>query len=604
MSDLEPTPKPLPPPGEHDSHWRAATPPPADEEELPVPGLGMVGPPTEAETAAEARPPAQEHAAPPRRSWLLLALLPATIALLVVGLVPIRSSALALTCPYQLDREEGFIFFQAMELAQGRTIYPPIDSYPYVVGNYPPVYPLIYAGLMGIFPPSLELGRAIVLFSLLVIVTVLTNIVFRETGRAIAALLAVGLFLATWDVNNWIPFARVDFPAIAFGLLGLMCITSPLRRVGFAAGCLFFTLAFFTKQTQLIAPAAAFAGMIWRREYYRAALFVAVMTSLAGGTMLLVNRLTGGQFLLHTVVYNANEMVPGQLAIWLNHLVRFGALKYLAVAAVLAALLAARHLRLARPPSGESWPRPLHIMPEAFTFLLFSAASVPSIAKVGAAANYLLEFHAAAALLLGLAAGLVANDWERLADARRAVMRAAAGAAVVAITLHAALYAVGIPGMMPAKHKFFSLPPVERLTEIGARTELELAGVTGDILAEEPLFAIRTHHDVLYQPFIMTRLAKEGRWDQRRFLMDLGTGRFEIIVANQDLFDTPPELVVGFTPEMLAVIQARYLLYSRIGGYYLYAPRGSTRQPHTRMIVEHAPAAAPAAAAARLPILA
>ncbi len=43
----------------------------------------------------------------------------------------------ALVYPFQIDVSEGFILQQATALARGQTIYGPIDTPPYLVGNTP-----------------------------------------------------------------------------------------------------------------------------------------------------------------------------------------------------------------------------------------------------------------------------------------------------------------------------------------------------------------------------------------------------------------------------------------------------------------------------------
>ncbi len=518
-----------------------------------------------------------------RANWFLIALLPVVAVLLFVGYRPVARSSAAMAYPYQLDPEEGFLLDQAIHIARGETIYPPIDDYPYTVGNYPPVYPALVAGMLAVAPPGLALGRAVVLLSVLVIVAAISNIVIRETGRAIPAVLAATLFLATWELNDWIAYARADLPAIAFGMAGLVAITSPRRRTGMVAGVLLFAFAFFTKQTQVVAPAAVVIGLLWARETNRAGLFCVLLAAGCAVPVAVLNVATNGEFLRHTVAYNANEMHWDQLLVWIRFVWEWSKFALLAIAALCVPFAWARIRGGANRLPGPAPGAGREMLATAVAFTALSGLSLVSTAKAGAAGNYLLEFRAAGALLTGLAVGRLANLAETNALPLRRVVRIALGTAVVLLWIHAGSFFTNHSARAPVpRHTLLSPGPAEREGELFGYLLIAIQDTPGDVLCEWPVFTILAGKEVLYQPFIMAQLAREGVWDQSAFVRDLRRQRFELIVTTQDLSGNGP--FAGFTDEMREAILSSYERKEIIGQYYLYRPLGSVRKSFTPMV--------------------
>lgn len=523
-------------------------------------------------------------AAPLRRcgigTWLAWALAPVVVVLLWVAYKPIERNAAAMRYPFQLDREEAFLLDQSMRLARMETIYPRLDDYPYTVGNYPPVYPATWAGMLAVAPPSLPIGRALVLLSVLVIAASLAGIVMRETGRAMPALLSVGLFMATWDVNDWIAYARVDLPAIAFGMAGLAAATSVARRrAGLWIGVALFAVAFFTKQTQVIAPAALLLGLVASGQRLRAG-WLAAGTALAiAFPFAALNIATGGEFFRHLVVYNANVMHWDQIAIWIRHLWFFGRFKFVALALLALPLLAARVRKPWRLPPATGAPE---TMTATIAYVVLSGLSIVSVAKAGSACNYLLEFHAACALFAGLAAGRLANLANDGALPFRRPLVAAAVAAFLAMALHAADFV-----SIGSRASLFQPGPPDAQSDVLRIVQLAVQETDGDVLCEEPIYAILAGKPVLYQPFIMSQLAREGKWDETPFVDDLLRARFGIVVTTQDLSrrDVP---LPGFTEGMRDAILKVYKLSRSVGGTYLYIPAESRRRmPEPKVASAH-----------------
>src|SRR5690606_258635 len=131
----------------------------------------------------------------------------------------------------------------------------------------------------------------------------------------------VVLFASSWDVSEWLPFVRVDFTAMAFGLGGMVALVW-MKRGGWAVAGLCFALSVLTKQTMLAAPMAALIGLLWCGRWRDGILMTAA--ALVPWTCVTVafQISTGGEYLRHTVVYNANVFHWGDLLTWLKHLMK------------------------------------------------------------------------------------------------------------------------------------------------------------------------------------------------------------------------------------------------------------------------------------------
>jgi hypothetical protein len=99
------------------------------------------------------------------RAWPLAVLLFIAVSYATVARLPVDRVERAIEFPYQLDGEEGFLLAQAMRLAHGQGLYGSLDHPPYVVDNYPPLYPMVWSVWLRLAGrdavPSLAAGRVI-----------------------------------------------------------------------------------------------------------------------------------------------------------------------------------------------------------------------------------------------------------------------------------------------------------------------------------------------------------------------------------------------------------------------------------------------------------
>ncbi len=484
------------------------------------------------------------------------------LALGVVAFLAIRPAVVVvLAYPYQIDREEGFLVNQAARLVAGETIYPPLTDYPYLVGNYTPLYPAVSA-LMGLLSPS-QIGacRLLTLVSALVAMALVALVTLRFTHSIAAAALGAAIFPATYDVAHWLPFARVDFMAAALGVAGMAVFLLAPRRAGLIAAALLFAAAFHTRQTQLFAPAAVLAVLMMERRWRDAAILGAVSAGVALLAVAALSIVTGGEFWRHTVTYNANEFDWWQLRRWMVHLWFFQ--RWLLLALPVAGVV----LWLARPLASAPENRAAAL---AIVYTLLTAISLVAIAKRGAAANYFIEFHIACALMAGLAVGFGIRRLRGGVPPRIGVVLALLA---MLLALHA--WRLCSPSFLPI---LAPRPPTAADAEAAAQIAVRIADADGPVISEDVQALLLARRPVIYQSFIMAQLANEGKWDPAPFLADVAARRFALIVTEKPIKE---EFYFGFTGEMRDAILASYELEGSMPAYsiggrsarFFYFPR-------------------------------
>lgn len=448
----------------------------------------------------------------------------------------------ALVYPFQIDVSEGFILQQATALARGQTIYGPIDTPPYLVGNYPPLLPLVYAALNGprATLSSLIIGRWLIVATTLLCLFCIAAIVHRLTRRWTLALLAPLIFLINYEVSLWSLVVRVDFPALFLTLAGLLFFVSSPRRWNLATSGLLFTAAAYTRQTAILAPAAC-AIALALHDRRRLAWFIAPAALVGLAALALLQWLTGGEFLRHTVTYNANRMEWPMWLLLMKHEIWFFYRFY--ILALIAALAGGF---LIRSPAATT-PHETTVRATLGLYALLGAASLLSYAKVGAGVNYVLEPLAATLIWLAVSLG-------RLFDAAtpRSCPKLAWTIAVAALLLAHSGRLVLRRGEL-----FSSATPIPYDKICAGEMAQYLRGVKGELLCEEPFFTLLAGQPVRFDPFIMSQLAKEGTWDQAPFLRMIERQDFARIVTDEDLMPPQPAYE-RYTTEMAAAMRRRY----------------------------------------------
>jgi hypothetical protein len=562
-----------------------------------------------------------------RRAAWLTALKTALLGLLVALLVPfvwptVGRMAAGLRYPYQLDSEEGFVCWQAWQLRHGHSIFRRLDSPPYVAATYGPLFPLVSAALLWGKTPAMFGGRLIVALSVLAICIVMGMILWQETRQAMAALLGPLLFFNSYDVYQWLPFYRVDFPALALGMVGLWLLTAGKKTAGgdrlttcptgwrWRAACACFVAMVYTRQVEL-APLIAAWFYLMLRDRPAAWRLLRNVGGWGMGIAAVLTLATRGQFLVHNVYYNANPFSLWQIKTVLvgrtlengrfigGHFYNFN--RFFAIAVIVSLLWFL--LERIRPISEESeiasQPASNHgqdgqaawgMMGLFALYAVVASFGVLGLGKIGAAMNYLIEPKAAWSLFVAMALGKTIRPSATTGKVlgRRAVFVPVA----VVLVFHAAEFVCSstfipmirrLPNNAVAR---FVLTPRNVRAYLASRPQVLFAGDTrnptvadringdrvvemlrttsGPVFCEHAILAMRADTPVYIQPFIMKELALEGKWDQTPVVEALRRKEFALVVTTEDI--TKDGFFFHYTREMVEAMRASYRLRETLDG--------------------------------------
>jgi hypothetical protein len=213
----------------------------------------------------------------------------AVLAYLVIALGHLRY-------PFEVEWMEGGMIDAVRRVASGQKLYvkPTME---YVAFIYTPLWFYVAAGFAKVFGVGFFSARLVSVLASVGVMGYVARFVRREGGGRLAALLAAGLYAATYRLAcAFGDLARVDALSVLLLVAGLYALRfggSTRSRVGAAV---LFALAFFTKQSMLIvfAPVALHAVCVERR---RGLVLAAVGAALMIAGSAALNVVHGGWFL-------------------------------------------------------------------------------------------------------------------------------------------------------------------------------------------------------------------------------------------------------------------------------------------------------------------
>src|SRR5579864_7635046 len=152
----------------------------------------------------------------------------------------------------ELTYGESWLLDGARQVARGEGLYAAPDSVPLMQIAYTPIYYFLVGGLQRAFGDSgYTLGRLVSLVATLLGAGALSASLRKLTGRWSFGLLGAGLFLTqNLTLLLWSSQHRVDPLALGLTLVGLALFS----HGQVAPSAVLFVLAFFTKQTYVVAP--------------------------------------------------------------------------------------------------------------------------------------------------------------------------------------------------------------------------------------------------------------------------------------------------------------------------------------------------------------
>ncbi len=455
--------------------------------------------------------------------------------------------------PFDVDNSEAYLVYQGVRISEGHFLYPKLEEPPYLVDNYPPLYPALIGAGFTFMAPNFHWPRAISLVSTCLTALLLAFWTLRLTRNKPAALLTALVYLSFYHVNNWGALARVDALGVVLAIAALLVFE---KKRSWKMALPLIILSLVTRQTLFAAPLAIYAALLTTQNRKSAHIYFGALlgSGLVIGVILLL--VTSGRAWSHLVIYNANTFRLRDVYYYFN--------QWLSLYTVwgCAPLLI---FLTQYPGSNREGNR---TSPLLFWFTLFAIGEALLCGKIGSAPNYLLSLAAASSVGVGLIYSYLDEVKEYAGNndcvAKRNIP--------LMIFLCACVLQLGSTWHWPNSARSFGYTPTTKDALIGKRLMKDLEKVEGPVLSDRAGIALVAGHLPVFQPFILTQLAQEGRWDQTALLNRIENQEFNKVLLHFDLSD-PRWDRERFTPEMIDVLQKSYALEQSIGAkYFIYRP--------------------------------
>lgn len=503
-----------------------------------------------------------------RWAGLLLVTIAGVFVLANIG-ERIAYASRAIGYPYELVYGEGQVFLHTERILEGKQVYLPIDDDNMVPSLYPPLYHVITAALTGSRDP-LATGRLLSYAAMLLLavgvgggVWLATSELAARSIRGGAALFASLLFWSLEWPHAFAVLMRSDMLANLFAFVGFLSFLAlqPLAS-GVIVTALCFVLAVFSRQSQVVAPAACGLLLVVTGQLRFGVRLLAVMAVIAAVLLVATQVVLGGAFLDHMTAVGTHHFDWGQaLGLLVELCGEYPVLMALALLEVAGTLP-----RLRGMLGGGARPMPARV---AFgVYFLASLGGALLAGKEGADVNYFIELMAVT-----------------VCCAMTTVVRALAVPEEGAATAADRVVAVGIPLLLLCQMLIvgrgtgaeFSIPSAVLTRQHDALVE-SVRRERGTVLSEDPIVVARAGAEPKFLFLEMSELALAGRWDQSRFVRRLRDGEFAMLVSRYDVNrgdERDGRIRFRLTAEMRDAIRAGYRVAGRMGSYIVYRPSPS-----------------------------
>ena len=444
----------------------------------------------------------------PKSSTLVLIINSILIALAIRGIYHIYA---VITFPYDITNGEGFVLRDTAILFNGASIYQPVDRSPFLVSNYPPLFPWIASKFMFFTGPSFLAPRLLSALAFIGIAGLIFYYLYKKNLSIRYCFFGALLFFNSIYVYYWSGWSRVDGLAVFFSLGAIIAIDLKLniRSVLFAAGACFAAAA--TKQSALSAGAAiaCYLLIIDRKMLF---LFVGTWCSLLLSSSLWLNLSTNGEFLRHIITYNQLEWYP---RVFLGQLKNFMATHFLFLL-------------------GYAYFIIMHFKRSRLLIIYATLALITTITtgREGASTNYFIESIAITAILLAV----VITDKMAETTPRR-VQYASFGLIVLQIFFFAfpTLKPVGFFNKNTAE---FGLNPTKADIQACDQLQEYIQKASGPILVENPGFAVINNKEVIGNAAVLKFFRRKG-WNPPvdAFIQTIDAQTYDLIIFQGEAYD-------------------------------------------------------------------
>ncbi|MDD5088729.1 MAG: glycosyltransferase family 39 protein [bacterium] len=231
----------------------------------------------------------------------------AVVAVVAAGLYIVTYLAVALLrlpYPFELEFMEGDSVDQVWRVLHGLPLYAP-PSVDFVPAMYPPLYYYASAAFASVTGLGFLPLRIVSLLASLACFALIGSFVWKQSRDRLAALLAVGLFAATYaESGAWFDTARVDTLMVAFMLGAVWLAWFATKRGHVIASAILCASAIFTKQSAILLPLALLTYLLLARRKH-AVFFGAAFAVAFGVPLLLFEGASHGWFGMYAVTIPA-----------------------------------------------------------------------------------------------------------------------------------------------------------------------------------------------------------------------------------------------------------------------------------------------------------
>ncbi len=431
---------------------------------------------------------------------LLLRRIAKIACIFFVGLVLINSLSVVAD-KFIIDYGEGVILNFSNIISDGGTYFVDINNPPFIQGAYPPAMPLLLSLARAVTPfiPPLNIGRFISLLFGACIFVVIFRIIRLENPASILTTEIAALFIVSPYFISWAPLLRVDMMAVFLSLFGIYIFRKFTTTLIRFASIPIFILAFYTKQSAVIAPIAIMVYLLIKNRK----------------ELLFFSLLYGG--LLATTFYAANVVTDGNLFLHLITYMGFTPLNFSLVPAIYLIFISSNAiiLFLIVKFSRKEFKNEggLYLI-----YTLLSFISIITIGKPGANLNYLIEPTMALIVFLG-----VVVDYKKMYALKTMPLL---------LMIQMILY-LAVGNILITK---FS-----RIDNLGAEIANTYISKLGDdpILSEEPGHLSVNNKLVIYEPFQLGLMGKFGLWDKDKITKLCENKYFSLAIVGWRIKSTP-----------------------------------------------------------------
>ena len=436
---------------------------------------------------------------------------------------------------FSWDDAEPEILDQAWRLARGESIYRGIDTPPYAIPIYPPLYLAFVAALMKFTGLSYLPAKLLSFLSGLSIgwALIRLNREWNKSGQG-GLWAAFLLFLIPAFLYNVLR-SHVQMMAVALSLWSFVFFIRNRWKETLVLSPLLAALAVYTKQTQIALPLAMaiYLAMRHRRWLFPYLSLLALSVLIP---FLWLQKITDGHFFTDTIQlarlsYDA-LMIP---QIFMHHA---GPILVFIVIAFL-----------------TFYRRILHFQLEPIDcyFGCVYAITFISLGRIGAHGQYVVELLVVTLAYLLRTTGLPAVRGRKVWVSIQ----------VLILFLYAPLFVFVEEGLWS-----------RAANKASGAIYQTIRGEPGPILSQQGSFALFGRGEIYIQLFHFTGLSRAGKWNQGRFLNDITQRKFPYVITEFPI-ENPANTESSterFTPEMLSALRENYRRALFVHPYFVYIP--------------------------------